>query len=581
MGKKVLIVGGVAGGATAAARLRRLDEEAQIILFERDEYISFANCGLPYYIGNTIKERHKLLVQTPESMNARFDIDVRVKSEIIEVDTAGKKVTVRSQTKGTYEETYDTLILSPGARALRPGIPGIDNKKILALRNIPDTDAIKATTQKEGIQKAAVIGGGFIGVEMAENLMNIGIEVTLVEAGPHILAPFDSDMVVAAEKEMEQKGVNLILDDGVKSFEDSGEEIVIYLNSGKTVLSDFVILAIGVAPDTAFLKESGILLGAKGHIKVNDHMQTNIEDVYAVGDAVEVIDFVTGNVTAVALAGPANKQGRIAADNAAGLDSTYKGTQGTSILKVFDLTAAATGKNERELKRLGIPYKKVNTHPVSHASYYPGAAPMALKLIFNEEGKILGAQGIGYDGVDKRIDVIATVIRLKGSIYDLQELELAYAPPFSSAKDPVNMAGYVAANVLKGKSHLADWKDLDMDKDDYIVLDVRSEIEYNNGHLEGAINIPVDELRGRLGELDREKTIVEYCQVGLRGYVADRILSQNGFKVVNITGGYKSVSILDYKPSGEKKKPQPPSPGDLVDEDTQIPKAAEVQKKKL
>ncbi len=532
MSKKVLIVGGVAGGASAAARLRRLDENAEIIMFERDEYISFANCGLPYYIGENIKERDKLLVQTPEAMKARFNIDVRNNSEVVSFDARNKKVTVKSKLKGTYEESYDYLILSPGGKAIKPNIPGINSDKIFTLRNIPDTDSIKAYVDKKGIGSAVVIGGGFIGVEMAENLKERGKEVTLVEAAPHILGPFDSDMVVIAEKELADNGVKLILGDGVKEFEETAGQVKVTLSSGTAISADMVILAIGVVPDTAFIKESGLEFGPRGHIIVNDRMETNLDGVYAVGDAVEVVDFITGQKTAIALAGPANKQGRIAADNVAGLNSTYKGTQGSSILKIFDMTAASTGANERTLQRANMPYRVVYIHPASHATYYPGAIPMSLKLIFNDEGRVLGAQGIGYDGVDKRIDVIAALIRLKGTVEDLAELELSYAPPYSSAKDPVNMAGFVAQNVLAGISHAVAWKDIEnLGSEEYQLLDVRTDEEFKNGHLEGAINIPVDSLRDRLGELDKNKTVVEYCQVGLRGYIADRILSQNGFKV--------------------------------------------------
>lgn len=549
MSKKVLIVGGVAGGASAAARLRRLDENAQIIMFERDEYISFANCGLPYYIGESIKDRSKLLVQTPEGMNARFNIDVRVNSEVIRLDVDKKTVTVRSKNKGEYEESFDTLILSPGARAIRPNIPGIGSDKIFTLRNIPDTDRIKAYVDKKGVRSAIVIGGGFVGVEMAENLRDRGLAVTLVEAAPHILAPFDDDVVVVPEKELAENGVSLILKDGVKAFEEIGNQVEVTLSSDTRLSADLVVLAIGVAPDTAFLKESGLEFGPKGHIIVNAKMETNKAGIYAVGDAVEVVDFVTKGKTAIPLAGPANKQGRIAADNVAGLDSSFKGSQGTSIIKVFGLTAAATGANERTLQRSGIAYHTIFVHPVSHASYYPGAVPMTLKLIFGADGKVLGAQGVGFDGVDKRIDVIATVIRLGGTVEDLTELELSYAPPFSSAKDPVNMAGFVAQNVLEGRSHMTTWKEVkEMDPSGYILVDVRSGEEYANGHADGAINIPVDNLRDRLSELDPSKTIVEYCQVGLRGYVADRILTQYGYKVLNVTGGYKSASALAFDP---------------------------------
>jgi CoA-disulfide reductase len=555
MGKKVLIVGGVAGGASSAARLRRLDETAEIILFERDEYISFANCGLPYYIGESIKERDKLLVQTPESMKARFQIDVRINSEVVKVNADTKTVSVISKEKGSYEESYDYLILSPGAKAIRPNIPGIESDRIFTLRNIPDTDRIKAYVDKESVKSAIVIGGGFVGVEMAESLRDRGLTVSLIEAAPHVLAPFDYDMVVVAEKELEDSGVGLVLNDGVKSFQEIGSKIEVTLNSNTKLSADLVILAIGVTPDTGFIKESGIELGSRGHIIVNEKMQTNKDGIYAVGDAVEVVDYITKLKTAIPLAGPANKQGRIAADNIAGLNSKYKGSQGTSIIKVFGLTAACTGANERSLQRANLAYKSIHIHPVSHASYYPGAVPMTLKLIFQEDGKVLGAQGIGYDGVDKRIDVIATVIHLGGTVEDLAELELSYAPPFSSAKDPVNMAGFVAQNVLEGRSHVSTWQEvLSMKQEDYMLLDVRSEEEYDNGHLQGSINIPVDSLRNRLAELDRNKTIVTYCQVGLRGYVADRILSQQGYQVLNVTGGYKSISsYLSDAPQSNQK----------------------------
>lgn len=578
MNKKVIIVGGVAGGASAAARLRRLDEKIDIIMFERDEYISFANCGLPYYIGDAITEREKLIVQTPEAMKARFRIDIRTHSEVIKVDTKKKTVKVHSKDRGEYEEAYDYLILSPGAKAIRPNIPGIDHKRIFTLRNIPDTDQIKNMVDRENVMNAVVIGGGYVGVEMAENLRERGLSVTLVEAAPHILAPFDMDMVVTLEKELVDHGVKLILNDGVKAFQDLGNKVSIGLNSGLHLEADLVILSIGVAPEITFLKDSGIELGPKGHILVNEYMQTSIEDVYAVGDAIEVVDYVTKRKTAIPLAGPANKQGRIAADNIVGLKSTYKGTQGTAILKVFDLAAASTGANERTLTSAGIPYQVIYVHPVSHASYYPDALPLSIKLIFNEERQILGAQAIGYDGVDKRIDVIATVIRMNGTVDDLAELELSYAPPFSSAKDPVNMAGFVAQNVLAGRSHIVAWKDIEDTIDNNVtLLDVRSEEEYLNGHMEGAINIPVDELRERIGELDKSKTIIEYCQVGLRGYIADRILTQEGFKVYNVTGGYKTAEISSYEPnrdfgSGIFDNLLPIE----IDPDTQRVKAAEV-----
>lgn len=549
MKKKVLIVGGVAGGASAAARLRRLDEDVEIIMFEKGEYISFANCGLPYYIGETIKDRKKLIVQTPENMVKRFNVDVKPNSEVIGVDTNGKFVKVNSKDKGIYEENYDYLILSPGAKPMKPNIKGIDSKKIMTLRNIPDTDKIKNYVDNNHIKNTVVIGGGFIGVEMAENLVQRGINVTLVEAAPHILAPFDTDMTVMAEKELESNGVNLILGDGVKSFKDTANSLEILLSSNTKLTTDLVILAIGVVPDTDFIKGSSIKLGKRGHILVDKNMKTNIENIYAVGDAVEIKDFVNGQSTAIPLAGPANKQGRIAADNIAGLNKSFNGSQGTAIIKIFGLTAANTGNNERTLKRLDIPYKVIYVHPVSHASYYPGASPISIKLIFNEKGTILGAQAMGYEGVDKRIDVIASVMRLHGTIYDLTELELNYAPPFSSAKDPVNMAGFTAENVLTGKSEVITPTELYYyDLSNSILVDVRSKLEFSNSHIDGAINIPVDNLRERLSELDKNKEIIVYCQVGLRGYVAERILKQKGFKVKNLTGGYKTASMLNYKP---------------------------------
>ena len=547
--KKILIVGGVAGGASAAARLRRLDENAEIIMFEKGQYISFANCGLPYYIGETIKKREKLLVQTPEAMNERFKIDVRVNSEVISVDTKNKKVKVNSKDKGEYEENYDYLILSPGAAPIKPPIEGIQSDKIFTLRNIPDTDRIKAYVDNRNIKNTVVIGGGYIGVEMAENLKERGLNVALVEAAPHILAPFDSDMVTFAEKELEDNGVGIVINDGVKEFKEEGNRLNVILNSGKTLYADIVILAIGVKPDTGFLKESRIEFGPRGHIIVNDKMQTSVEGVYAVGDAIEVVDFVNGSKTAIALAGPANKQGRIAADNVCGLNSTYKGTMGTAIIKVFGLTGTSTGNNERTLKAKNIPHKVIYIHPNSSAGYYPGGAPMSIKLIFNQEGKILGAQGFGYVGVDKRMDDIAVTMRFGGTIYDLAELELAYAPPYSSAKDPVNMAGFVAENVLEGRHEVILPEDIDnRDKNKTQLVDVRTELEYSNGSIEGAINIPVDNLRDRMNELEKNKEILVHCQVGLRGYIAARILMANGFKVKNLTGGYKTYTMSKFKP---------------------------------
>lgn len=549
MNKKVLIVGGVAGGASAAARLRRLDEEAEIIMFEKGEYISFANCGLPYHIGETIKEREKLIVQPPEAMSARFNMDIRIESEVIEVDAKNKKVKVRNRDKGEYEESYDYLLLSPGAKPLKPPIEGINNDKIFTLRNIPDTDKIKKYVDSNNIKNAVVIGGGYIGVEMAENLTHRGVKTVLVEAAPHILAPFDSEMAAYAERELQENGVGLVLGDGVKSFKKEGERASVLLSSGKVLKTDMVVLAIGVTPDTEFLKNSGIELGTKGHIIVNDSMETNIENVYAVGDAVEIVDFINKNKAAIALAGPANKQGRIAADNICEIKSKFKGTQGTAIIKVFDLTAASTGNNERTLERYDIPYRTIYVHPQSHASYYPEAIPMSIKLIFNDEGRILGSQICGYDGVDKRIDDIAAVIRLNGTIYDLAELELAYAPPYSSAKDPVNMAGFVAENVLTGKVEMVSPFYIDnRDKDKVTLVDVSSTIEFNSGNIEGSLNLPVDTIRENLDKLDKNKEIWVYCRVGLRGYIAARVLNAYGFNAKNISGGYKTYEMSNFKP---------------------------------
>ena len=562
MSGKILIVGGVAGGASAAARLRRLDESAEIIMFERGEYISFANCGLPYYLGGVIKERNSLFLQSPQRMKEEFNLEVRVFSEVTAVDPAGKTVTVNSRKRGIYQETYDYLLLAPGAKPLRPPIEGIEHSGILALRNVADTDAIKSRLDRPEMRRATVIGGGFIGVEMAENLRQRGLEVTLVEAVPHILAPFDSDMVVLLEREMEEKGVRLILGDGVKAFHPLPNDVVeIELSGGGRLQADLVILAIGVAPDTAFLKSSGLELGPRGHLVVDDRLRTSDPAIYAVGDAVEIVDFVNGQKTAVPLAGPANLQGRIAADNLAGRESVYRGAIGSSILQVFDLTAAATGSNERLLQRLGRSYKVAHAHPQAHASYYPGAKPMALKLIFDENGRVLGAQGIGREGVDKRIDVIATVIKLKGTVSDLVELELCYAPPYSSAKDPVNMVGYVAENILSEAYDPITYEEyLALDPNGHTLIDVRFEAEYKESHLDGALNIPLEQLRGRLAELDRDKPVVVYCKIGRRSYMAARILRPNGFKVRSLVGGYTTAIVQSFQPGPRLINPEATAP---------------------
>jgi CoA-disulfide reductase len=539
---KVLIVGGVAGGASAAARLRRLDEKAEIIMFERGEYISFANCGLPYYIGGEITEKSALTLQTPKSFNARFNVDVRILNEVTAINPDEKTVTVKNHKTGEeYAESYDKLILSMGAEPVKPNIPGISSPKVFTLRNIPDTYRIKEYIENNRPRSAAVVGAGYIGIEMAENLKNAGLDVTIIELAEKVIAPLDYDMACDVHNHIRSKGVNLILNNGVKEIKDNGTSLEILLNSGK-VEADMMIMAIGVKPETGIAKAAGIEVNQRGSIIVNKNMLTSKEDIYAVGDAVEVTDFVTGQKAFIPLAGPANKQGRIAADNICGIKSEYKDTQGSAILKVFDMTVATTGINEKTAKALNLNYDKSFTYSGSHASYYPGAVNMSIKVIFEKEtGKILGAQIVGYDGVDKRCDVLATAIRAKMTAYDLTELELCYAPPYSSAKDPVNMAGYVIENILTGKVKNFHWHDIEnLPRDgSVILLDTRTRIEYANGTIDGFINIPLDELRSRLGELDKSKKVYVTCQIGLRGYVAARILMQNGFDAYNLSGGYR------------------------------------------
>lgn len=548
MGKKILIVGGVAGGASAAARMRRLDEDAQIIMFERGEYISFANCGLPYHIGETIKDRELLLVQTPEGMNRKFNLDIRIKSEVVSIDTENKSVKVISEIDGEYEESYDHIILSPGAKPIEPNLKGIKSNGIYKLRNINDMDRIKAIVDSKKVKKAVVIGGGFIGVETAENLKERGIEVTIVEAAPHILAPFDSEMSAIAEKELNDNGVSLILGNGVSEFEEINGKIKITLSNERVLDTDMVILSIGVSPDTEFLKNSGINLAERGHVIVDEYMRTNIDGIYAVGDAILVKDYIYQNDVAIPLAGPANRQGRIAADNIAGLNRKYNGTQGTSILKIFSMAAGSTGNNERTLQRMGKKYKVVYIHPMSHASYYPGATPLTIKVVYDLDGKVLGAQALGYEGVDKFIDVIATSIKFGATVEDLQELELAYAPPFLSAKSPANMIGFVAQNELTNfVDNFRAEEIVNFDSNKHILLDIRDELELETGSIEKSINIPLDSLRMRLDELDKTKEIWVYCAVGLRGYIAARILMQYGFSVKNLIGGYKIHTMGNYK----------------------------------
>lgn len=550
---KYLVIGGVAGGATAAARLRRMDENADIILFERGKYVSYANCGLPYYIGGVITERDKLFVQTVEGFTARFNIDIRPEQEVIAIHPKDKIVEVKNLGTGqTYTESYDKLVLSPGAEPLRPGIEGINSKKIFTLRNVPDTDTIKNYVDQNKPRHAVVVGGGFIGLEMAENLHDLGINIAVVEMANQVMAPLDYSMATIVHQQLIEKKVDLRLEDGVSRFEETSEGILVHLRSGKQIATDLVILSIGVRPETRLAKEAGLAIGSLGGIAVNDYMQTSDPDIYALGDTVEVINPVTGKPALIPLAGPANKQGRIVADNIVfGNRETYKGTIGTSIAKVFDLTVAAAGANAKLLKREGIAYRSSYTHSASHAGYYPGAVPMSIKILFSpEDGKLLGAQIVGFDGVDKRIEMLAQVIQRKGTVYDLTELEQAYAPPYSSAKDPVNMAGYVAENILTKKVEIIGWRDIARLSSETILVDVRTTDEYSLGSIPGAINIPVDELRSRLSELPKNKPIVVTCAIGLRGYLAYRILVQHGYKDVrNLSGGYKTWSIATAKPT--------------------------------
>ncbi|GGK11000.1 CoA-disulfide reductase [Parabacteroides faecis] len=549
---KYLIVGGVAGGATVAARLRRIDENAEIILFERGKYVSYANCGLPYYIGGTIAERDKLFVQTAQGFTARFNIDIRTEQEVTAIHPKEKTVEITDiNTARTYSENYDKLILSPGAEPLRPGIEGINSDKIFTLRNVPDTDTIKKYVSRSNPRHAVVVGGGFIGLEMAENLHQLGIQVAVVEMANQVMAPLDYSMAAIVHQQLTDKQVDLRLEDGVSRFEETPEGIIVHLRSGKQITTDLVILSIGVRPETRLAKEAGLSLGTLGGIAINDYMQTSDPDIYALGDAVEVRHLVTGKPALIPLAGPANKQGRIVANNIVyGNRETYPGTMGTSIAKVFDLTVAAAGANAKLLKREGITYQSSYTHSASHAGYYPGAVPMSVKILFSpENGQLLGAQIVGFDGVDKRIEMFAQVIQRKGTVYDLATLEHAYAPPYSSAKDPVNMAGYVAENILTQKVEIVHWRDIAGLQKDTLLLDVRTADEYSLGTLPNAINIPVDELRTRLSELPKDKSIVVSCAVGLRGYLAYRILTQHGFKnVKNLSGGYKTWSVASAKP---------------------------------
>ena len=555
---KVVIIGGVAGGATAAARLRRLDEQAEIIILERSGYISYANCGLPYYIGGEITDREALTLQTPASFWARFRIEVRVHNEVTAIHPERKNVTVRRLDDGVvYEEAYDKLILSPGAKPVRPALPGINDSRIFTLRNVEDTFAIHAFIEQNAPRRAVVAGGGFIGLEMAENLTQQGIETTIVERMEQVMAPLDSDMACSVHAYLREKGVNLRLGETVAGFTSNEAGLRVRLESGDSVSADFVILALGVAPDTALARAAGLALGVRGSIAVNDRMQTSDQDIYAVGDAVESVHFVSGEKTLAALAGPANKQGRIAADQICGRESRYHGVQGSSVLKLFDMTVAATGLNEAAARAAGIAFDKTVTFSASHATYYPGATNMTVKTLFSPEtGRLFGAQIVGFEGVDKRIDVLVAAVRMGMTGEALTELELSYAPPYSSAKDPVNMAGYVIENVRSGLVRQYHWHDVEALPRDgsVILLDTRTPAEYGRGHIEGAVNLPLDELRERLPELERGKPIYVNCHSGLRSYLACRILMQNGFECYNLSGCYRFYQIVihereDHRPA--------------------------------
>lgn len=564
---KILIVGGVAGGASAAARARRLSEDAEIIMFERGNFVSFANCGLPYHIGGDIKDRSKLLLQTPESFLARFNVDVRVMNEVVSIDRQNKQVTVKNLLDGSeYTESYDFLLLSPGAGPVVPPIPGINNPLTHSLRNIPDMDRIIQTIQMNKPEHATVVGGGFIGLEMMEAFHQLGIKTTLIEMADQVMTPVDREMAGFAHAEIRQQGIDLKLGVALQAVEyipndhiasiGSGEdeehqhiegELNLTLNNGESLTTDILIMAIGVRPETKLAEEAGLQIGELGGIYTNEMMQTSDPSIYAVGDAVEEKDFVTGAQTLVPLAGPANRQGRMAADNMLGRNETYQGTQGTAICKIFDLAVASTGKNEKQLKREGVDYEKVYVHTASHASYYPGAEIVSFKMLFEpSSGKILGAQAVGKDGVDKRIDVMAVAQRAGMTIEQLQHLELTYAPPYGSAKDVINQAAFVANNIIKGDAKPIHFDEIINLNDDQILLDVRNPGELENvGFISGAVNIPVDQLRQRMDELPKDKEIIIYCQVGLRGNVAYRQLVNNGFKARNLIGGYRTFKFAN------------------------------------
>jgi len=553
---KYLIIGGVAGGASTAARLRRLDENAEIVIFERGKYISYANCGLPYYVGETIKEREQLFVQTPETFGKRFKVDVRVENEVLSIDAETKKVSVKNLSTGeTYEETYDKLILSPGAEPVRPPIPGINSKNIFTLRNVPDTDKIKKYVDEMKPKRAIIVGAGFIGLEMAENLHQRGVFVTIVEMAEQVMTVLDSEMAAEVHQHLKMKNVEFYLKDGVAAFEEDENGLLIKLQSGRQLEADMVILSIGVRPEIKLAKSANLKIGDKNGILVNEYMQTSNPDIYAVGDAIEFPNPIIKKSMLAYLAGPANKQGRIAADNIVrGNKRKYKGSILTAIAKVFDLTVASTGVSEKTLKTENISYVSSITHSASHAGYYPGAIPMSIKIVFSPDtGKLFGAQIVGYEGVDKRIEMFAAVLNYGGTIFDLQELDHAYAPPYSSAKDPVNIAGFVAENILDGTMKIIHWHEvLKMDSREFVLVDVRSPLEVESGTIDGAINIPVDSTRDMLDRFPKDKKIILFCGVGLRAYISYRILAQLGYdNIFNLSGGYKTYAFITQKQGNE------------------------------
>lgn len=542
---KVLIIGGVAGGASAAARLRRLDENAEIIMFERGEYISFANCGLPYYIGGDIQHQSSLTLQTPESFNRRFNVDVRNNSEVLSINTDCKTVRVKNHKENVeYDEGYDKLILSMGAEPIKPPIEGLNNEGIFTLRSIPDSVAIKDYIENNKPSHAVVIGGGYIGIEMAENLVHAGLKVTVVEMADHIINSIDYDFSCEIQKYIKSKGISLLLKTVVKKIEKEDKGLKLIVDKGnifEEISADMVILSAGVRPESKIAEDAGIAINQRKSIIVNECMETSVKDIYAVGDAVEITDYITGNKGFIPLAGPANKQGRIAADNICGLNSKYTGTQGSSIIKIFDMAVASTGINEKNAAMANLNYEKIFLYPFSHATYYPGAFPIFMKVVFEKEsGRILGAQAAGFDGVAKAIDIIATVIRFKGNAKDLTDLELCYAPPFSSAKSPVNMAGYMIENIITGKLKLFHWHDVEsLPRDSSIqLLDVRTSTEVSNGRIEGFMHIEVDVLRNNLDKLDKSKPVYVSCQSGLRSYISCMMLKNKGFDCYNLSGGY-------------------------------------------